>query len=598
MSKITGSGVLLGFSDFFGSDDEIGATKAHKKIAPKKAAGKAPARPYPKAKRSTVIEHHGKVLHKAHDTLLKAARGIGGAQVALAHKPVPPHAPKLSAAKLHGKMVSVGAVAAKKLSPQAMAAVAKHNAAVKKAVQAAKVLAQHAIATKKSVKTLAQKMVAQKKTAKLARTPLSKRGKVHVGELLNDPVIGEQVEEALLGYYESVGADPDPANPGLLTDGSPDPAFTGEDPTAGDPSLGPATDDTFDSGVTLPDAPPMSQFIADMASVGGIAYDGSKGMPNGYVGSYGLFTGATEVNEEPGARGSIDGTAHYGYVFGSFDQDNVPNGIPWGGRLQEGQWNKIFGRYKIGASGDFNSVVPAGEAFGSHDKKDPKSNAPYGPLVGNPGMPDFKAMRVDANGQMFWLPQEAPDWLLFPIKQAAALTAQQEAKTAAEQKKLDDAANAKAAADAAAAQAAQDAANALAESQAASDAKIAQGQAETQAQQTIVQQSQADIAQQAVDTDQQKQAGQVLLSQAQQEQAQNKQIDDMLIAKAKREEDYLAQHPDEEMVQQGDDEQGDDGDGSLDEGGDAEEASIEDDTNDAEESGDPRDLDPSFEDQE
>ena len=64
---------------------------------------------------------------------------------------------------------------------------------------------------------------------------------------------------------------------------------------------------------------------------------------------------------------------------------------------------------------------------------------------------------------MFWLPQEAPEWLTFPLRQAAAITAQAAAKAAEEARKADALALAKIQADLALAQTEQDAANALAE---------------------------------------------------------------------------------------------------------------------------------------
>jgi hypothetical protein len=37
---------------------------------------------------------------------------------------------------------------------------------------------------------------------------------------------------------------------------------------------------------------------------------------------------------------------------------------------------------------------------------------------------------MDQQGNLFWLPQEAPEYITFPLKQAAALTAQAAAKAA------------------------------------------------------------------------------------------------------------------------------------------------------------------------
>lgn len=189
--------------------------------------------------------------------------------------------------------------------------------------------------------------------------------------------------------------------------------------------------DEFGAVVVRP-APPMSEFIPDMNAVQGILYDGSKGKPNGFVGSYGLFTGAT--NYAPGFGENITssknplmmlnpvyaasadsalGDEHYGYVWGSFDKDNVPGGIPYGKSLREKEWNEVAGRYEPAASGQFSRVATAAEAFASPTMQS-KHGKPFGPLVGNPNMPDFAKMRVDAQGNMFWHPWEAPKWLKRP----------------------------------------------------------------------------------------------------------------------------------------------------------------------------------------
>ena len=563
MSTIDGP-ALLGFSDFFSCDDEIGAAKksaAKPAAAPKKGTGSRPVRPYPQPARTAVVAKHGKVLKQGHAVATKAAKAIGVAMHLLGRKPV--------ATKLSGKTVHVGADVAAKMSPKAKLAVQKHNDAVAKAKKAGQVLAQHAVKTRDAVKTLAKKMVAQKKTSKLLRTPLKKRA-VHVGELLADPVIGPQVEEMLNEYYDAIGAAPDPANPGYLDDGSPDPA-AGPATAPSDADLGLPADtagDMIDSGAELPAPPSMDTFIADMAAVGGIAYDGSKGTPNGFAGSYGLMTkdpgkgtgkggSATSAYGTATSYSAYDKTDHYGYVWGSFDQDNVPNGIPYGGQAKENAWNHIHGSEQGPGTSGWQNVAELGEVIASNTKISP-NGMQYGPIVGNPGMPDFKGMRMDGKGTFFWLPQEAPDWLTFPLKQAAALTAQAAAKAEAEAAKAAAAAEAKARADEAAAKAAQDAANALAESGAASTQKIAKGEeevkqaaettkqqaAETEAQQALVKQQGEDTAAQAVETSQTKEAGTLMLEMARQQAAQDKQVSDLLVEQAKQEQAYYAAHPD------------------------------------------------------
>jgi hypothetical protein len=526
MSKISGD-CLIGFGDFF----EVGAAKpTHKPGKPMKVGKKKyPASPAKHG--NSVVEQHGRILHKAHDTAHKSATVQAIAMKALA-KPVAGGR----------KAVHVGAAAAAAMTPKQRAAVSAHNAAVVTAARAAHALAQHALASKKSLATLAHHMINQKKVAVLLRAPAM--GHTHVGHLLSNPDTREEAMVILGEYYTAIGADPDPNNPGFLTDGTPDPAYAGTGAGTTDastngaaPSDGPVGD-AIDSGAVLPAPPDMGTLIPNATLAGGIMYNGAKGTPEGYVGSYGLFTRATDIGAEPDTA-QIEGTAHFGYVWGQYDKKDPANGgVGWGSHLAKSTWNHIHGRFWLGDDSWQNTVDPA-EAFASNTHNS-DVNAPgahlsgylagspaatsYGPLVGNPAIPDFVHMRVDSQGNMFWLPQEAPDWLTFPLKQAAALTAQADAKAAADAAKTAAAAQAKAAADAAAAQAAQNAQNALAESQAASQATQAQSQAtaeqagvETQAQQAIVQQSQADVAAQQAQTEQAKQAGALLLTDAQQQ---------------------------------------------------------------------------------
>lgn len=573
-----GGPVLLGFSDFFVGDDEVGATKPAK---PAPAKVKVVVKPYPKPARQLAFQHHGQVLQKAKSVALAAAKTLGNAQLQLAKKPssIPKPPPGIvpTPAQLQGRMVHVGAAVAATMSPKAKLAVQKHNAAVVKAKQAAVQLAKHALTTKASLHKLAGHMVKQRGLSKKLRTPV-KMQTAHVGELLNDPVIGEAVREAFDTFYTAIGATPDPANPGFLTDGTPDPAYGAVDPTTGMPvntalsaadttALTSGTgDDPADSG-NLPAPPDMSAYIPDMTAAGGIAYDGSKGTPNGFAGSFGIMTKTTDNGGT--SYSAYDKTDHYGYVYGSFDQEGTPNGIPYGGQGVENSWNHFHGSEQGPGTSGWHDVSSIAEAATSATKMAPNKKQ-YGPIVGNPGMKDFAAMRCDGAGNFFWLPQEAPDWLMFPIKQAAALTAQAAAKAASDAAAADAAAAAKAAADAATAQTAQDAANALSESQAASDAKVAQGTAETQAQQQLVQQAAADTAQQAVDTDQQKQAGALLIQQAQQQADQDKQVQDLLVQQAQSEQAYYAAHPDVDpsAADAGDDAAADDGSGDDGSGGD------------------------------
>jgi hypothetical protein len=528
---------LLGFGDFF--DDALGAG------AKKPGAGKSPptgkgkpgaSRAYPKVRFNPAIRGHGRVLTAGRKTAARAA-GVLAQAAKLLRRRVP-------------GVVHVGAAAAKVMSPQQKLAVARSNAAAKKAAALAKPLAAAALRTKAAVQMLAKHLVAQKRLvnkmktghgrrvgrpgapgAKRSSSPAKRpvaaaRGRSLLGELLDDPVMGDELVGMLREYYTEIGAEPDPNNPGYLTDGSPDPAFAGEGGDAGAPPADDASlsdlagEDPLDTGAELPPPPGMDVFIRDASAVGGIVYDGSKGTPDGFVLSYGLATRKTDQSIEPDTA-QIDGNEHWGYVFGRYDKSDPPNGgIPWGSNLAPGQWNHVHGRFWLGRGGWWDPVA-ASEAFTSPTKRN-KYGREYGPLVGNPAMPDFAAMRVDGNGVMFWFPQEAPDWLTFPIKQAAALSAQAAQKAKQEADKAAAEAEAKARADEAAAKAAQDAANALAESASATEQKVQEARQQTEAQQAI-------LEEQKLDTEQQRAAGDIMLRQAQ------------------RAEEYYKAHPDEEF---------------------------------------------------
>jgi pyruvate/2-oxoglutarate dehydrogenase complex dihydrolipoamide acyltransferase (E2) component len=258
----------------------------------------------------------------------------------------------------------------------------------------------------------------------------------------------------------------------------------------------------------------------------------------------------TDISANPDSPG-IDGTAHYGYVWGKFDAADAAAGVPYGNQFPQTKWVHVHGKGSYGAGwrgkdnhnyaarydGDGYNATTLDDALTSPQKSNP-NGVSYGPLIGNPAMKDFVGMRVDGKGTMFWFPQEAPEWLTFPLRQAAALTAQAEKKAAEEAARADAAARAKQQADAAAEQARQDAANALAEKQAASEAKVAEAAQQTQAQQAMLEQAKAEQeqqtqaqqvlleraraadAQRAIETEQYRQAGDILLERARRQQAQ------------------------------------------------------------------------------
>lgn len=506
MQKINGPS-LLGFTEFFTPTDVVGATKLNLRkslIAPGKTPTKTGKPGSYVVKKNPTVQNHGKVLSTARTIAAKAVKAAAGALRAASKKPPATH---------------VGVVA-RATTPKQKQAVAKAQAATAKAHALAQKAGAAGVSTKKAAIELAkhaknQKALADRMRGKGGATRV--RGNVEIGY--------DQLEQ----YYDMVGADPDMNNPGFLTDGTTDPAYATPDSAAADAGLDLGLS-PGDTATALPPPPAMSEPVPDLTVVGGIMYNGEHGTPDGYVGSYRLFTRETDIPSAPGSSPGIDGSAHYGYVWGQYNDTGPEKGIPWGDEnTVSGKWNHIHGRHWLIHRLPVEQVdFPA--AMGSIQNENP-NHVSYGPLVGNPAMPAFAGMRVDSAGRMGWYPQEAPDWLTAPLKQAAALTAQAAQKAAAEAAAADAAIAAKAAADQAAAQAAQDAANALAESQEVSAANVAQSQQETQAQQMMVDQAKAD------------QAAQMMQAQ------QGQQVNDMMLQQAQRQQAYMAQHPEMEFGQ-------------------------------------------------
>jgi translation initiation factor IF-2 len=362
---------------------------------------------------------------------------------------------------LKGAPTKVGGPPPKAMTPKQKAAVAKHQAAVTKSDAAARKAATAGQAAKVAASNLAKAYVKQKDAAaKLRKKPSATR----VGE-----IEAAEIGAALGAYYDYVGAAPDPQNPGYLTDGTADPAFSapGLDLALMDPGLDPATG--MDTGAELPPVPPMDAVIQNYADVGGILYDGSKGRKPGYIGSYSYYHQTVVNAAHPDRR--------YGFVFGG-----DPHNSEWPGNSYD-HWVWVHGKKgdsgsipafpgkEPGVSGWWDNAVTINPKYKEASEIAKASVAKgYGPIIGNPAWSEFAGLRMDQQGNLFWLPQEAPEYITVPLKQAAALTAQAAAKAAAEALAAEQAAAAKTAADQAAAQAAQDAANALAESAEASAA--------------------------------------------------------------------------------------------------------------------------------
>lgn len=450
--KIAGP-ALCGFADMFEepSSTVVGAAAKSKP----KGDPRVKHKPYPKATQSKTVAQHAQALKHARKVLVQAHGKVKTAAKKTLAKP---------AVAVHGfEYTVIGAYSPKVKFAQAKLQAAKAKATKLAHVAAEKTKAAHATVTKLAHQIRSHENLARKMSGKAAHG-------VH-------------------GYVGDDGSGVDTST----TDTSTDTTDTGA-PSGSQSQL---DIDTLVAAANAAGKTPIDQHIADYTQVPAILYDGSKGTPDGYVGSVGLFTRSTDVGCEPDTA-QIEGNAHFGYVWGRYDKSDPANGgIGWGSHLQQNAWNHVHGRFWLGDD-SWHEVVDPSEAFQSSRKQVdlglPGTHASgyqtggqygtaysaqnYGPLVGNPAIAAFKGMRVDDAGNMFWLANEAPDWLTWPLKQAAALTkaaadkAQRDADAAAA------AANAKAQADAAAAQAAQDAQNALDEANASSQARQAGSAAE------------------------------------------------------------------------------------------------------------------------
>jgi hypothetical protein len=504
MNKIPGP-ALCGFADYFEGDTLVGAR------SPALPKGPPPKKPYPKATQNQTVAQHATVLKKARAVLAKAHGQVKTAARQTLAKLRPPVSRSVAAYHVLGvaQTPKVRAATAKAQAAQAKAAKAKAKA-LSLAVAAAKTIqAAHASVTTLATHVKNQENVARKLSSKTTHG-------VH-GYLDGAGVHGYIGVDANGNSPGDPGYDPttDSTAQGAGTEtGVVDSHQFTEEAGGGAPPTAGLDIDTLVSalpaGVT-----PMDQHIADMNTVPAVAYDGSKGLPDGFIGSVYLFTRQTDVGAEPDTA-QIEGNAHFGYVWGKYDKKDPANGgIGWGSHLQSNAFNHVHGRFwlgddswhnvvdrseaiasaqkqvDLGAPGAHLSGYQTGGAYGGAYGDAAKFMPTYGPLVGNPVLPAFKNMRVDDAGNMFWIASEAPDWLTWPLKAAAALTKAATDKAAKDAAAAAAAAQAKAAADAQAQAAAQAAQNALDEANAASRA----AQAESEARGTTAQaQAQADTA--------------------------------------------------------------------------------------------------------
>lgn len=509
--------------------------------------------PYGSIKQNTIAREHGRILTTGRATLTKAVAALtgrsmtptttrrllpGGGSALVRAQPgarvQTPMRTTFRSGALVGTMAELSAMGAKpvrKLSAKAVALL-KQRAEVQKQLNAIRSkLRAKAQTLKPQLQKLARALVNQKKISVALRTP----GRSAVGMSLMGQTTELYIDEN--GYIVDVNgnyhdANGNPVSTPVKADEAVPPADTGL--PAGDLGLPAGVDisslsefdivDALDSG-QLPPAEnfPIDFVFDDYRKVNGILYKGEKGRPNGYVLSLGLATRSTDHSVEPDTV-QINGTEHYGYVWGKYDQKDPPNGgVRWGSKLKENAWNHIFGRFHFmyysndeGAYGVPSSSagkgnphtgwwqsVPAEEAFKSPTRFSDRGK-PYGPLVGNPKLADFKGMRVDLQGNMFWLPQEAPEWLLAPIRQAMAMTKAAEEKA---RKEADEAA--KLAEEAARKRAelekiSADARRAAEEADAISQSNRDVAQAEADAARSLVDQQRIDMEQQQLDLEQQR----------------------------------------------------------------------------------------------
>lgn len=321
--------------------------------------------------------------------------------------------------------------------------------------------------------------------------------------LLQDPILGGEVAQLLEEYYTAIGATPDPANPGFLTDGSPDPAFAdpnaANSPGAGDLEAGlPPADDGGMGPVTAPDGTVIYDPATDPAVVpvpqrggslpqdeanlkwdhvpeDGIPYDGSKGLPQDSVGSWNVFYGTTK--DKYGKWGIP------GFLRGTPDNQN----ILWMYNAPENKDNE----FHI-APDQFQSKATSGApecsavAINSNQRD-------WGQIIGRPDGPLANLQFAIIDKQWFWQGVYAPIWAThetdakivsanqktIQANRTAALV--QVAQMVVDARKRDED------------KIKQDALNALAQSAADTQTNIVQQQVQAQQSQLDVQQQKADL---------------------------------------------------------------------------------------------------------
>lgn len=304
---------------------------------------------------------------------------------------------------------------------------------------------------------------------------------------IDDNVELPEFDDEVMGDGEPPPYDPRFDDPNYAGDYSPPPGSdpygtgAGADPYGGaDPFAGltfPTDTSSAAAGFITGRSPEADYQVIHTMPANAIKYDGSRGTPPGYLGSYGYFYATTrEANGD-----------EYGFVFGG-DKNNSN----WPGE-NPNNWIEVHGqRYHR----DWWNDVPPGDYARINQMSCSKSSPAgfsYGPIIGNPSRPDFAGLKVDDAGNVFWLAEDAPAWATAELNAAAALTKKAADEAAAAAAEADAAAQAQQRAAEEEAMRQADAAAALAESEAASQAAIAQTQQATQDAALASQQAQLDM---------------------------------------------------------------------------------------------------------
>ena len=568
---------LIGFGDYFSGEGEVGFTPP-KGAQPK---GKKPLAMPRSVMHKIAIKHAKPTNNPSPHRLAVGNAAKAAAQAVTVSKYVAGKTAqykKAVAAGMHQPLVKassvlaskIGAVTGRVLTPKQKAAVAKHQKAT---ILLAKAKKNAALYSQKAGVSGMKGLAFVKKTvpmfAKTGPAVVIKASSAHttlhgiLGYIDDVGGVENLSDEALVGIAAALGFDPsnppDPANPGFLMDGSvdpdagssttstatPDPNATGATDSSGLPvdnskgatGVGVVTDpdgNVLYDPSTDPDIVPMpvrGQTLApaDAQAIwstsvpeDGIAYQWTT-LPAYAVGSWGVFYSGVNVNRDGYSPGLLWGMDHVGGDLG------------W---MMSTDFN-VASRFVqishlVGASGTPTTQDIANKAA--------NLLGGAGALVGSPKGPVPNLQYSIADDKWFWQAQYAPVAMTAAadaaITQANATTVKTNHDAAVAVSKQMFADRATQAEQATAQQAQQ----ALAESAATSAANVAatqqqsaQGDTETQAQQALVAQQQADTQQQTMQAQTEQQAGQEVISQAQQQDQMDAQTNQLLYQQAQQE---------------------------------------------------------------